>query len=108
MLRAYPQGETIDGSNYPSLAALLVGHYDAAAPPFRVDFGIDMRRIPGASVADILSGTVDPAKLRGKKVIVGATAIELGSTGSRYPSMACWRASSFRPSPPSLCSRSEC
>ena len=78
-VRAYPQGETIDGSNYPSLAALLVGHYDAVAPPFRVDFGIDMRRIPVVSVADILSGTVDPAKLRGKKVIVGATAIELGN-----------------------------
>jgi diguanylate cyclase (GGDEF)-like protein len=47
-----------------------------------IDFGIDPFSIPVLSFADVLEGTFDPAVVAGKRVIVGATANELGDIGS--------------------------
>ena len=69
-----PQG---DGP-VKSLPALLAGAAPMAFADFTIDFGIDPATIPRISYADILAGTVDPSLIEGRRVIVGATAVELG------------------------------
>ena len=63
----------------PSMAAVLSGQYAEKRAPFLIDFSIRTSGIPKVSFVDVLRG--DEAtlqKLRGKKVIVGGTALELG------------------------------
>lgn len=77
LVRRYAMGDNINGAFFPSLAALLAGRYDRAAQSFLVDYSI-RRPLQPIPVIDVLDGTVDPARLKGKKIIIGATAIELG------------------------------
>ncbi|WOH54098.1 EAL domain-containing protein [Bradyrhizobium sp. sBnM-33] len=79
LVRRYPFGEKLDGKFVPSMAAVLAGQYAEKRTPFLIDFSIRTAGIPKVSFADVLSG--DPAtlqKLRGKKVVIGGTALELG------------------------------
>jgi diguanylate cyclase (GGDEF)-like protein/PAS domain S-box-containing protein len=79
LVRRYPFGENLDGTFVPSMAAVLAGQYAAKRAPFLIDFSIRTAGIPKVSYADVLKG--DPAtlqKLKGKKVIIGGTALELG------------------------------
>jgi diguanylate cyclase (GGDEF)-like protein/PAS domain S-box-containing protein len=78
LVRRYPFGETLAGTFVPSVGALLGGRYQDRAPML-IDFGIRAASVPTISYVDVLRG--DPAvarDLKGKKVIVGATALELG------------------------------
>ena len=65
------------GDGPPSVAALLA---DAPARQgaFTVDFGIDQASIPHVSFEDVYQGRFDPSLVRGRTVIIGATALELG------------------------------
>lgn len=77
-VNAYPFGTVTDSTPRPSLGALLA---DASGPvneEFKIDQSIDIASIPRHSFIDILQGQVDPRELKGKKVIIGATAIEIG------------------------------
>src|SRR5882757_1672951 len=79
LVRRYPFGETLDGKFVPSMASVLAGQYADNRAPFLIDFSIRSASVPRVSFADVLRG--DPAtlqKLKGKKVIVGGTALELG------------------------------
>ena len=79
LVRRYPFGEKLDGEFVPSMAAVLSGQYTEKRTPFLIDFSIRTSGIPKVSFVDVLRG--DEAtlqKLRGKKVIVGGTALELG------------------------------
>jgi diguanylate cyclase (GGDEF)-like protein/PAS domain S-box-containing protein len=79
LVRRYPFGDALGGEFMPSVGALLAGRYESTDGPFRIDFSIRTDTVPTLSYLDILRG--DPAamnRLRDKKVIVGATAIELG------------------------------
>jgi diguanylate cyclase (GGDEF)-like protein/PAS domain S-box-containing protein len=79
LVRRYGFGETLDGTFLPTLGALLAGKYASNDGSFLIDFSIGADSVPIVSYVDVLSG--DPAalkKLKDKKVIVGATAIELG------------------------------
>ena len=79
LVRRYPFGEKLDGEFVPSMAAVLSGQYAEKRTPFLIDFSIRTAGIPKVSFVDVLRG--DEAtlqKLRGKKVIVGGTALELG------------------------------
>jgi diguanylate cyclase (GGDEF)-like protein/PAS domain S-box-containing protein len=79
LMRRYSFGETLDGTFLPSLGALLAGQYTGTEDSYLIDFSIRADSVPTVSYADVLRG--DPAtvnKLKNKKVIVGATAIELG------------------------------
>ena len=79
LVRRYPFGEKLDGEFVPSMAAVLAGQYAEKRTPFLIDFSIRTAGIPKVSFIDVLRG--DEAtlkKLRGKKVIVGGTALELG------------------------------
>ena len=79
LVRRYEYGDTLDGAFLPSLGALLAGEYTNRQDPYLIDFSIRADSVPSVSYMDVLRG--DPAvlaELKDKKVIVGATAIELG------------------------------
>ena len=79
LVRRYPFGEKLDGKFVPSMAAVLAGQYAEKRAPFLIDFSIRTAAIPKVSFVDVLQG--DKAtlqKLKGKKVIIGGTALELG------------------------------
>jgi PAS domain S-box-containing protein len=79
LVRRYPFGENLDGQFLPSMGAVLAEQYDAKREPFLIDFGIRTASIPKVSYIDVLRGDeATLAKLRGKKVIIGGTALELG------------------------------
>lgn len=80
LIRRYSWGDTIDGGFLPSVGALLAGQHEPnKRHAFLIDFGIGADSVPQVSYADVLRG--DQAvlgRLAGKKVIIGATALELG------------------------------
>jgi diguanylate cyclase (GGDEF)-like protein/PAS domain S-box-containing protein len=79
LVRRYSFGELLDGKFLPSVGALMAGKYVSNEGPLRIDFSIRSESLPTVSFVDVLRG--NPAalqKLKGKKVIIGATAIELG------------------------------
>jgi len=79
LVRRYGLGERIDGEFLPSLGALLVGRHDEQATSFRIDFSIDSATVPTVSYAAVLDGEPQAlARLKGRKVIVAGTAVELG------------------------------
>ena len=43
-----------------------------------IDFSIEPSTIPRISFVDVLEGTFDPSRAAGKRVLIGATAVELG------------------------------
>lgn len=78
IVRQYPFSEIRNGVQIPSMALMLTGgstHGDS----FYLDFGIKYGTIPVISYTDVLDENPETfAKLHGRKVIVGATALELG------------------------------
>jgi len=79
LVRYYSYGERLEGNFLPSVGAILAGKYETSERPLQIDFGIRADSLPVVSYVDILRGV--PAALdrvKGKKVIIGATAIELG------------------------------
>lgn len=77
-VRTLPLGTDIGGAIRPSLAAMIVEAPAGGAADYRVDYAIDPTTLPRVSVADVVAGRVHPERLRGKRVVVGATAVELG------------------------------
>lgn len=75
-VRRYPYGAMIDGKLLPSLATLY-GGVSPSTDSFIIDFSISASEIDRISVIDLLQGRVEAQRLREKKVIVGAGAIEL-------------------------------
>jgi diguanylate cyclase (GGDEF)-like protein/PAS domain S-box-containing protein len=79
LVRHYAYGEVIDGKFLPSVGALLAGKFATTQRPLQIDFSIAASVVPTVSYVDVLRG--DPAALKtisGKKVLIGATAVELG------------------------------
>jgi diguanylate cyclase (GGDEF)-like protein/PAS domain S-box-containing protein len=79
LVRRYPIGEKLGDAQMPSMAIVLAGQDANRRPPFLIDFSIRATSIPSVSYVDVLRGdaaTLD--RLRDKKIIVGATALELG------------------------------
>jgi len=74
--RRYPIGLEIGGAYHPSLASLLAGAPQQVERSFLLDYSIDLRKLPKISALDVLEGRA--GDLSGKKVVIGATAIELG------------------------------
>jgi len=80
-VRAAPLGMVIKGAPRPSLAALVA---EVAAPgtgAFAIDYAIRPNTIPRHSFIDVIEGRTPATELAGKRIIVGATAVE---TGDRY------------------------
>ena len=79
LVRRYSFGQKLDAEFLPSMGAVLAGRFDADSPSFLIDFSIRSTTIPKVSFIDVLRG--DEAtlnRLKGKKVIIGGTAFELG------------------------------
>lgn len=77
-IRSAPLGIVTAGSPRPSLAAIVAEVNAKADQYFQIDYSIDPATIPHHSFADVVSGRVPASALRGKRIIVGATAIEMG------------------------------
>ncbi|MGX1788477.1 EAL domain-containing protein [Bosea sp. NPDC055332] len=78
LVRRYGLGARI-GEFLPSFGAMLVGRHDEQGPPFRIDFSIRTDTVPTVSYAAVLDGEPQAlARLKGRKVIVAGTAVELG------------------------------
>lgn len=75
-VRRFPPQALLGGRAIPTMPAWLAER--AVMRPYRVDPSIDLDRIPHLSFADVLAGRVPAAALRGKRVLVGATALALG------------------------------
>jgi diguanylate cyclase (GGDEF)-like protein/PAS domain S-box-containing protein len=73
------EGEYL-GQRLPSLAAILSDRSRGSGRTFHIDYGIDPASIPLLSYVDVLKGRFDEEQVRGKTVIVGITAVELGNT----------------------------
>jgi EAL domain-containing protein (putative c-di-GMP-specific phosphodiesterase class I)/GGDEF domain-containing protein len=78
VVRNFPAATMIGGEIQPAMAVLLSDNGALGDRSFVPDWSIDVRRIPRFSFIDILKHRVPPSALAGKRVIVGATAIELG------------------------------
>jgi PAS domain S-box-containing protein len=77
LIRQFAVALWINGRLLPTTAALLSG----TAPSddgFYLDFSLRPDSIATLSYVDVLNGRFDPTAVAGKKVIVGATAVELG------------------------------
>ncbi|MGV8830499.1 MAG: putative bifunctional diguanylate cyclase/phosphodiesterase [Devosia sp.] len=61
----------------PSVARTLVPGARVTGPSILIDYGIDLTQIERVSARDLLNGTVDPALVRDKQVLIGASAVEL-------------------------------
>ena len=79
LVRRYPFGEMLNARFLPSMSSVLAGEYTERNAPFLIDFGIRAASIPTVSFVDVLRGKDKVlASLKDKKIIVGATALELG------------------------------
>lgn len=71
-----PFGANLSGAPIPSMASALAGR-----PPrpgqFLVDYSIDPRSVPTINAANVINGHFDPQLVKGKEVIIGATAESL-------------------------------
>lgn len=80
LVRTYPFGMDLGDVTYPSLGAALTKVRGPSDRAFAIDYSIDVSQIDRISVADILAGTVDPARVAEKAVVIGASALELRDT----------------------------
>jgi signal transduction histidine kinase/CHASE2 domain-containing sensor protein len=67
-----------DGKYRPTFSALLGQKHASSIFDFEIDFGIDTSKVHRISIIDVLNGSFDPNVVKGKRVVVGASAIELG------------------------------
>lgn len=69
----------IDDRIVPSLPTIFSPKAEKSSSNFySIDYAIDMNSIDRISLIDLLGGQTDPNRIAGKKVIVGASALELG------------------------------
>lgn len=72
--RGYQHGEHY----HASMASVLASAPYGQTAPFTIDYGIRSDRISRIGFHDVYRGTFDPALVRGKIILIGATALELG------------------------------
>ncbi|MBX6322232.1 MAG: CHASE2 domain-containing protein, partial [Rhodospirillaceae bacterium] len=82
VVRRMPRAELWRGELVPSLVAVLGGVRSPRPEPFYIDFGIRPETVPQISFVDVLRGRFDPRRVRGKRVLIGATAVELGDVAT--------------------------
>ena len=76
-VRSFAFGQWIDEEPVLSLPAVMSGSVGIIGEEFLIDFGIRADLIDRVSVIDLLAGRVEPERVTGRTVIVGASAIEL-------------------------------
>ena len=78
LIRSFLYGQKVGTEDLLSMPAMMAGVPGPVGSRFMIDFSILPDTVPAISAADVLAGTVDAGLLQGKRVIVGAHAIELG------------------------------
>ena len=78
VVRDYPAATRIAGAIQPSIATLVAENDALGDRSFQPDWAIETVSIPRFSFADVMKGRVPAEKLAGKRMLIGATAIELG------------------------------
>jgi len=76
--RAYLRGFGAGETYRPTMATLMAGQPPGRTDSFLIDYGIDPRSTPQLSFQDVYDNSFDPALVRGRAVLIGATALELG------------------------------
>lgn len=77
-VRRYPFALETRGGPRPSIGALLADAPPGRAGTFLLDYGIRVEDTPHLSFEAVHQGRFDPALVRGRSVLIGATALELG------------------------------
>ena len=78
VVRSMPFATMTAGVPRPTLSAFIAGEAGIANASFPIDFSVDPASIPRHSFIAIAGGEFEAADLRGKDVLIGATAIEMG------------------------------
>ncbi|MEP3476270.1 MAG: CHASE2 domain-containing protein [Hyphomicrobiales bacterium] len=73
-----PYGHMQGEEFIPSLSSILAGIYQQDNRQFHIDYSIQASSVPTVSYVDVLNNKVRKEFFKGKKVIIGATATELG------------------------------
>jgi EAL domain-containing protein (putative c-di-GMP-specific phosphodiesterase class I) len=76
-VRRMPLGIETKGVPRPALASMLAEKTAEIGRDYRIDFSIDPATIPRHSMADLVSGRIPPERLAGKRIVIGATAVEI-------------------------------
>jgi diguanylate cyclase len=71
-------GVEIKGVPRPSLASMVAEAQAEIGRDFAIDYSIRPDSLPRHSVVDLIEGRVAASELAGKRVIIGATAVEMG------------------------------
>lgn len=77
-VRQAPFGTVTEGTPRPSLSAFIAGRSGAADSFFPIDYSIRPHSIGRLSFVAVRDGRFDPKLVRGRAVLIGATAIEMG------------------------------
>ena len=72
-VRRLPYEVRINGTSYPSIAALLAQAEYRGKKDFPIDYSINPKTIPTISAVDLLHGRVNRSRIAGKTVLVGLT-----------------------------------
>ncbi len=77
-IRSAPFGTITRGRPRPSLSAYVANRSGTADRFFAINYAIDQSTVPRLSFIDVINGRFKPADVRGRQVIIGATAVEMG------------------------------
>ncbi len=80
LIRRHAMNDFWEDELVATMPALLAGWSTAPSEVFHIDYGIRPDSIPSLSFVDVVERRFDPGTFTGKKVIVGARAVELGDT----------------------------
>lgn len=72
------RANSFSGKPMPTLSAGIAGIDGPADVHYPVDYSFDVNSVPRISASDLLTGKVGAQQLRGKTVVVGTTAVQLG------------------------------
>ena len=78
LTRRYRYGDFAKSDYRASMASALAGAPPGRTGDFLIDFGIRPQGIPHLSFEAVRQGRFDPRLIRGRRVLIGATAEELG------------------------------
>ncbi len=77
LVRAMARSEPVGAVRLPTLAMLLAAPPPGHDAPFSIDYGIEEGRIRHVSANALLTGSVSRDEIAGRKILIGATALEL-------------------------------
>jgi diguanylate cyclase (GGDEF)-like protein/PAS domain S-box-containing protein len=78
VVRHFDLAQDVAGAAIPTVAGWLLSERRNEVRGNLIDFSIMPESIPRIRFADVLEGGFDPSRAAGKRVLIGATAVELG------------------------------